>query len=94
MGNHQVALISTIVYGKKTLEIIRHEDLHYYIYINGCKSDVKFYRSVFNCGGGIEQMKTLEGIYGLKDYIGYGMSKYNKNIIEGIFRKAFAEDYI
>ncbi len=85
-------LIYSFKIKKKTIEIIHHQghdddsDLHYWFYIDGCKSDVCFPRSIKNDGTSLYKLDKMK-MYKLRNKICYGASKYNKKLIRNYFKK-------
>ena len=77
-GNPQEHLAHTIENDTDTLEFIRHQDLHYWIYINGQMTDARFPR----------HLNLRESIRENKLYINisYGESQYNKKKITNFFK--------
>jgi len=73
---------------KKTVEIIYHcengGDSHYWFYVNGCKTDVCFPRSIGNDGTSLDNI-SLIGLFEINDKICYGASMYNKSMFMNYF---------
>lgn len=62
-----------------SIEFVRHRDHHYYMYLNGCKTDVKFSRHLQM----FEYKKfTLEYFLENIGNLSFGQSLHNKLFIE------------
>jgi len=86
MENPQVKLIKSISYKKDTVEFIKHQDYHLYLYFNGQKLDVIHPRS---CD--LYQDTSVVEIY--KDLI-FGKSRFNKSKVQGFFQKVIPEHFL
>ena len=85
MENPQENLVRTISYKKNTIEFIKHQDHHLYLYFNGQKLDVIHPRS---CD--LYSQTTAE-LY--KDLV-FGKSRFNKSRVQGFFQKVIPEYFL
>lgn len=68
------------------LEFIKHQNLHYYVYYNGAKTDVRFPRhEQFNKN--MKRIKIFKKLW-------YGNSKYNKRKIGAFFANLIPEHFL
>ena len=84
--NPQEYLVLRIDYKKHTLELIKHQDHHYHIYLNGVHTDAVFPRH-------IDFHKNMKRYKIYKNII-YGKSGYNKEKITKFFMKIIPENFL
>ena len=84
--NPQEYLAYTIEYTKHTFELIKHQDHHYHIYLNGVHTDAVFprHRDFY------QDMKY----YKVYDQIIWGKSMHNRKIITKFFMNVIPEHFL
>ena len=82
MSNPQQTLGLTIETDTDTLEFIEHQDLHFWLYVNGCMTDVKIPRHISR--EVIYNYRSDSNPKQLMDSLTFGISKYNKKRVQKI----------
>lgn len=78
------------VNGSLHFEFIEHADLHSYLYINGCMTDILLPRSMNNFGT-VNFPTNIKELFDIREHIRYGKSKYNQKLITDLFEEGFAQ---
>ena len=86
MENPQEYNALELTYEDNSLEFIRHQDLHYWVYYNGVKTDARFPRH--------ENFNKNMGHYEMFQKIWFGQSTYNKRVITKFFQNIVPEEFL
>ena len=90
--NPQEALCLTISSKNDTLEFIKHNDLHYWVYINGMMSDVRIPRHIAD--EAVRDFEHKGNYHKLYMTFVFGKSMYNKAKTMGVFIDLSPESFI
>jgi hypothetical protein len=84
--NPQAELILSIDNGKDTVEFIRHQDHHFWVYFNGLMTDT-YYPRHDDFDKNINHIKIFRNLW-------FGKSLYNKTKITNFFIELVPEEFL
>lgn len=85
-SNPQDYLALTLKNDTCTIEFIKHQDLHYWIYFNGVMTDAMFPRHL--------NFNTYMKPYQIYDNLWFGKSKYNEKKVKKFFMNLIPEHFL